>query len=296
MGGGSAIRTVKTSIGLITSRNGQFLVEQKGDRTMLAGVVGDVSTSVGEGGVSVTSEAGDVIVLQTNEDGKVVAQLVDLKTGTVVSINEDGIRGEVGRADPALQALAANTMARAIALTLIGATTETFTAVTALIQQINLIVPGFADQFIGQAVMSASPEQVLNPDFNAPSLLADTTKRPDMTKPLPERNAEEQAFFEETYREMSGLQRLWSVWNGVEGRWLNDSHVRWATAGEGNRSGTAYTISPYGRFLYGSDEPLLQWVVDYRMTATFFDEFGEENSIHQLATKRRFMKRASTKH
>jgi hypothetical protein len=180
---GSTVINVKTSNGLVTGKNGQFLVEQKGDRTMLAGVLGDVSITVGEGGAPVTLDPGNVIVLQPNEEGKVVAQLVDLKTGTVVAINEDGGRGEVGRADPVLLALAADRMARTISLTLIGAAPETFTAVTALIQQVNQVVPGFADQFNGQEIVSSVTEQVLNSDFTARAPLADTTDRPDMTNP-----------------------------------------------------------------------------------------------------------------
>lgn len=108
--------------------------------------------------------------------------------------------------------------------------------------------------------------------------------RTDTTQPLPESKAEEQAFFEEAYREMSGRQRHWRVRYGVEGRWLHDSNVRLASAGDGNRSDTAYTISPYGQFLFGSAESRLQWMVDYRLTAAFFDELEDENSINQLAT------------
>jgi hypothetical protein len=108
--------------------------------------------------------------------------------------------------------------------------------------------------------------------------------RSDTTQPLPESSAGEQAFFEEAYREMSSRQRPWSLRYGVEGRWLHDSNVRMATASEGNRSDTAYTFSPYGQFLYGSADSRLQWFVDYRLTAAFFDEFEEENSINQLAT------------
>lgn len=181
---GNTVLKVKTSTGRIVGKNGQFLVEQKGDRTMLAGVLGDVSVTVGEGVASVSLVSGDVVVLQPNEEGKVVAQWVDLKSGTVVNINEDGSRGELARADPVLLALAANSMAKAVSLTLIGASTETLSAVTGLIQQINRIVPSFAEQIGGQAFVSTIPEQALNSDFTALVTLADTTNRPDMTKPI----------------------------------------------------------------------------------------------------------------
>jgi len=179
----SAIK-VTTSNGLITGKNGHFLVEQQGNRTMVANVLGDVTVRIGEGGGTVELGAGEVIILQPNEQGRLEVQMIDLTNGTMVTIAEDGSRGPVERAGALLMAQAANRMGVAIALTLIesgsggggsGSGTQQ-EAVQDLVQQINQVVPGFANDLTSQPTTPTSPQQVLNPDFVSPET--------NVTKPI----------------------------------------------------------------------------------------------------------------
>lgn len=177
----SAIK-VTTSNGLITGKNGHFLVEQQGNRTMVANVLGDVTVRIGEGGGTVELGAGEVIILQPNEQGRLEVQMIDLTNGTMVTIAEDGSRGPVERAGALLMAQAANRMGVAIALTLIesgssgsGSGTQQ-EAVQDLVQQINQVVPGFTADVASQPTTPTSPQQVLNTDFVSPET--------NVTKPI----------------------------------------------------------------------------------------------------------------
>ena len=173
----SAIK-VTTSNGLITGKNGHFLVEQQGNRTMVANVLGDVTVRIGEGGGTVELGAGEVIILQPNQQGRLEVQMIDLTNGTMVTIAEDGSRGPVERAGALLMAQAANRMGVAIALTLIesgsggggggsGSGTQQ-EAVQDLVEQINQVVPDFANDLTSQPTTPTSPQQVLNTDFVSP--------------------------------------------------------------------------------------------------------------------------------
>ena len=96
--------------------------------------------------------------------------------------------------------------------------------------------------------------------------------------------AADQAFFEEAFRELSNRQRPWNLRYGAETRWMMDSNTRLSDAADGVDSDTSYNISPYAQFLYGSKDSRLQWYADYRLTATFFEKFQDENAINQFAT------------
>jgi hypothetical protein len=102
----------------------------------------------------------------------------------MVTIAEDGSRGPVERANALVMAQAANRMGVAIALTLIesgsggggsGSGTQQ-EAVQDLVQQINQVVPGFANDLTSQPTTPTSPQQVLNPDFVSPET--------NVTKPI----------------------------------------------------------------------------------------------------------------
>jgi hypothetical protein len=174
---GSTLK-VTTSNGLITGKSGHFLVEQQGKRTMVANVVGDVTVRIGEGGGTVELSTGNVIVLQPNQQGRLEVKVIDLTNGTMVTIAEDGSRGPVERAGALLMAQAANRMGVAIALTLIesgsggggggsGSGTQQ-EAVQDLVEQINQVVPDFANDLTSQPTTPTSPQQVLNTDFVSP--------------------------------------------------------------------------------------------------------------------------------
>ena len=96
--------------------------------------------------------------------------------------------------------------------------------------------------------------------------------------------AADQAFFEEAFRELSNRQRPWNLRYGAETRWMMDSNTRLSDAADGVDSDNSYNISPYAQFLYGSKNSRLQWYADYRLTATFFEKFQDENAINQFAT------------
>ena len=172
---------IATSNGLVSSKNGQYLLNQSKDRTMVADAQGDVNVRIGEGGGTVELKPGNVIWLQPGQQGRLEVKLVDLTTGTMVEIFADGSRGTPGIADPALLAASANQMAKVLALMVIEAGGGVSPEINNLIQAINRVVPGFSPT-IGPSTPADPGQQVLNPDFVGP---LPSNQPPDTTRPLP---------------------------------------------------------------------------------------------------------------
>jgi hypothetical protein len=180
--------TIISPNGTISCSNGKFLVEQRGDRTTITGAQGEVSVSAGEGGAPVTVGEANVLVLQPGAGGRLETQLVDLATGTVVSIGEDGSKGEPQRADPLLLAQAAESLANAISVVIAADGGVVSAALQNLIQQVAQVVPAFDQQVSGQqAPPQQAAAQMLNADFVASLTSADAAAQaaqPDMTQPV----------------------------------------------------------------------------------------------------------------